>query len=252
MNFEDEGSIVCKIYSQKRQKPKELYVTGTVDDLECGFSAITLRDGDRLQLCPRGKERDVIYISGSSGSGKSFFASKFIAEYLAMHPKNPVYLFSSLSEDKSLDYNKKIKRIDLGEEFLDTSFVLEDFENSLLIFDDIDVIVNVALKKKLYDILNNILLTGRHSKTSIIFTSHIATNGKDTRVILAECTHLVCFPKMMNGRSRDYLLKSYIGLNTKEIKDLLCIPSRAVTFLRGYPQVVVHEKGCFIINGEYL
>lgn len=257
MNVEQEGPAVCKIYSHddiKRKKGKKIYVSGDLDHLECPFASFKAKNDDYLQICPRGKERDVIYISGSSGAGKSHFAALFTLEYMAENPKNPVYLFSSINRDKCLDAlaSKGLKRVLLGEDFVNTDFVLSDFEDSLLIFDDIDVIVDRGLKAKLYQILNNLLMTGRHSKTSIIFTSHIATNGKDTKVLLAECTHLVCFPKMMNGRSRDYLLKSYIGLNTKEIAEILKLRSRAVVFIRGYPQVVVYEKGCYIINGEYL
>lgn len=262
MNFEEEGLRICNIYKggtsampppkRRRGRNKGVYVTADVNSVDCAFSALNARDGDVLQVCPRGKERDVVYISGSSGSGKSYFAANFIKEYLAVHPKNPVYLFSSISEDPCLDGVKAVKRVALNDEFLETEFELADFEDSLLVFDDIDVIVNKALKGKLYNILNNLLMTGRHSKTSVIFTSHIATNGRDTKVILAECTHLVCFPKMMNGRTRDYLLKAYIGLSNKEIQNVMQLRSRAVVFVRGYPQVVVHEKGCFIINGEYL
>ena len=251
MNFEQQGSLVCKIVS-KDKNPKALHVTGDIKKVHCPFAALNANEGAELQICPRGKERDVVYITGSSGAGKSHFASRFIKEYLAENPKNPVYLFSSIGEDKCMDSIKGIKRINLGEDFLNTSFVLDDFENSLLVFDDIDVIVDKRLKTKLYHILNNLLMTGRHSKTSVVFTSHIATNGRDTKVLLAECTHLVCFPKMMNGRSRDYLLKAYIGLDTNEIKEIMKLRSRAVVFIRGYPQVVVHEKGCFIINGEHL
>jgi len=257
MNIEQEGHLVCRIYdatTKKRKKGKNIYVTGELDKVECPFASLKAKKDDVLQICPRGKERDVVYITGSSGAGKSHFASRFILEYMAENPKNPVYLFSSISQDKCMDAlaEKGLKRVVLGEDFVNTSFILSDFEDSLLIFDDIDVIVDKRLKTKLYQILNNLLMTGRHSKTSVIFTSHIATNGQETKILLAECTHLVCFPKMMNGRSRDYLLKSYIGLNAKEVKEILQLRSRAVVFIRGYPQVVVHEKGCYIINGEYL
>ena len=256
MNFEKEGIKIANIYNKKsdkkKKKGKELFVTPKIKDLKDPKLIYDRVPGENIFLAPRGKERDVLYITGSSGSGKSHFAGEYIEEYVKKYPKNPIYVLSTISQDESIDKVKAVQRVNLGEEFMNTVFTLEDFENSLLLFDDIDVIVNKKLKKKLFDILNNLLQTGRHSSTTIIYTSHIATNGNDTRVILSEATSITCFPKTMNGRSRDYLLKSYIGLNQIEIEEIKCLKSRSVTFIRGFPGVVLHENGAWIINGEYL
>jgi uridine kinase len=58
-------------------------------------------------------ERQIVYITGRSGSGKSTFTRKYIEEFKKRNKKiQDVYLFSSLKEDESLD-SIKPKRIKL-------------------------------------------------------------------------------------------------------------------------------------------
>ena len=58
----------------------------------------------KLQLAPNpDTERQILYITGPSGSGKSTIARKYLGEYKKVFKDNPVYLFSSLPDDESLD-----------------------------------------------------------------------------------------------------------------------------------------------------
>ena len=98
-----------------------------------------------------------------------------------MFKKNSI--FSSLSEDKTLDSIKGIKRINFTPEFLIFDFKIDDFKNSLVIFDDIDSATNKILKAKIYSLLDMILTTGRHTKKSCIYTSHLCNKGNETKLI---------------------------------------------------------------------
>ena len=65
MNFEEEGLRICNIYKggqlpPKRGRNKGVYVTANVNSVDCAFSALNAKAGDLLQICPRGKERDVV------------------------------------------------------------------------------------------------------------------------------------------------------------------------------------------------
>ena len=130
-----------------------------------------------------------------------------------------------------------------SEEFLNMELSSEDFKNSLVILDDVDCIREKKLKNKIKDILDKVLMTGRHFSTSCIYLSHLTTAGADTKMILAECHSITVFPNTLNGRTRDYLYKSYIGLNNKQILNLKKLEdnTRSLTFVKSYPSVFVTD-----------
>ena len=55
------------------------------------------------------KEREILYITGPSGSGKSTHTRKYLEQYVKHFKGRPIYLFSSLPSDKSLDKIKPKK-----------------------------------------------------------------------------------------------------------------------------------------------
>jgi len=70
------------------------------------------------------RERDILYVTGRSGSGKSYYSADFIKQYIKMHPKKGVYLISSLMKDKCLDKIKQLKRVKIKTpEFLSAFFL---------------------------------------------------------------------------------------------------------------------------------
>lgn len=212
------------------------------------MTELNVKDTQRVQMIPnKKKERFISYVSGQSGSGKSYFTNKLAEEYHSMYPKRAIYLFSLLTEDKSIKC-KHIKRIKLDDNFLKTDLTLNDMKNCLLIFDDIDTIKNKCIKGKLDHIIDTLLQCGRHSGTSVIYVSHLACNGKDTKMILAECNSITIFPKTMGNRSLRYLLGEYFGLDKKQIQKIKKLDSRHITLVRSYPMVLLHEKGAFLLN----
>lgn len=214
------------------------------------INEIKVGENEIVQQIPnKNKERSIYYISGQSGSGKSYYTNKLTEEYHSMFPKNSIYLFSFLTEDKSIT-NRKIKRIKLNEEFLQTQFSLDDFKDSLLIFDDVDSIKDKLLKDKLFNILDILLQCGRHSSSSVIYCSHLPCNGKDTRMILNECTSLTLFPANMNHRALKYVLGEYFGLDKKQIERIKKLDSRHITIARTFPLVLLHNKGAYILNSD--
>ena len=89
-------------------------------------------------------------IIGSSGSGKSYFAKQYCAEYTKLHPKNQIYLLSSLKSDPTVDSIKNLNRLDINhEDLLDEPIDVESFANSLVIADDCEAITNKLLELKL-------------------------------------------------------------------------------------------------------
>jgi hypothetical protein len=95
-----------------------------------------------------------------------------------------------------------------------------------------------------------VLETGRHFNTEVVYTSHLACNGKDTRRILNECKSVTIFPSGLGGKSIKYLLDNYFGLDKEQIKKIKKLNSRWVTIQKGFPMLVMSDKECFVLNTE--
>lgn len=213
-----------------------------------GYTEMELPEGHTFQQISSNAERDVLYISAMSGSGKSWYTAEFLKQYHKKFPKNDIYLFSSIDEDKCLDSLKYLKRFNLkSKEFLESEIDAKDFEKSCCVFDDCDVITDKAIKKKVFTILHSILETGRHYKTSCIFTSHNACSGQQTKVILNEATSITVFPRTSGNKSLNYLCDAYLGLDKKQVQSLKHIKGRWVTFIRAYPRCMLTENSCAML-----
>jgi hypothetical protein len=184
-------------------------------------------------------ERDILYIAGPSGSGKSYFTRLYLLNYYKQYPKRPILMFSKLTTDKSLD-GIPMKRVMIDERLLTDPFDSSDFYDSAVIMDDIDTIKDKLIKEALLNLKDQILETGRHNNISLILTTHLATKGQETRSALNEAHQIVFF--MSSGANYTYLLTNYLGLDTKQIKVLKGMKSRWISILRGYPQILYTEK----------
>ena len=201
-----------------------------------------------MQLVPNpNTERQCLYVCGQSGSGKSHFTTEYVKNYKKTFPKNNVYVISSIDEDKSID-SLKPKRINvLDPEFMDDEFTAVDFKDSIVIFDDVEVFP-AKIKKKVMGIVNNILQIGRHSNVSIIFTTHNPTKGAESKILLTESNIITVFPKTTGSGALKYLLNNYLGLDSKQIKEIRKMKSRAVSVVRGYPVVILTDKSSLLAH----
>jgi len=253
MNTENIGIPIAEIrFEGDKSKTRKICVEPNRENVTEYLTEIkTRKPKEHLQHLPNKKtERQILYITGASGSGKSYYTRNYCNEYKKLFPKNSIYLFSSIQEDSSIDKVKDIMRIRLDNEFLQTDLTVNDFKDSLVVFDDTDCITNKMLKMKVNNILNMLLETGRHTNTSVIYTSHLPTNGLDTRRILNECHSVTIFPHSLGGRALKYLLENYFGLDKDQIKKLKKLQSRWVTLVKGFPMVVMAEKDIYTLNTD--
>jgi len=251
MNFEHVGEPVCIVINKAATKnPKVIYVSDNNKDVHHSFNSLVLKENETFQPIPNTKkERSVLYVTGASGSGKSFYVASYCTEFKRIYPKRDIYLISSLSDDSSIDRIKDLKRINLQDgEFLNTELTSEDFKNSLLIFDDTDCLISKPLKLKVNGLLNNVLETGRHHNCFVIYTSHLPCAGNDTKRVLNESNGITFFPHSLGGRSLKYLLESYLGLDKCQIQRVKSLKSRWVTVVKSYPQIVISEKEIYTIG----
>ena len=137
-------------------------------------------------------------------------------------------------------------------EFLaDDEITVADFAKSCVIFDDCDTLKNKDIRDKVNHLLNEILETGRHHEVTCLITKHCPTNGRDTKLILAESHQFVLFPMGLGNRSLKYLLDNYLGLDRDQIKKIKRCKSRWISINRStFPMTVISEKECFVLSNN--
>ena len=83
------------------------------DNLIKEFRQLKIANDSKFQHAPdTTKEKEILYTTGPSGSGKSTYTRKYLEQYKKKYKNRPIYLFSSLPSDDSLDKvgPKRIKR----------------------------------------------------------------------------------------------------------------------------------------------
>jgi len=254
MNFEGVGTSIALLENtdeKDRKKWKMLSITDKPKDCASPMKELRLKDKPNLHFQPvpdKKSERSIRYVTGASGSGKSYYTKMYADEYHRMYPKREIYILSSIKEDPTLDKIKDLHRIKLEGEFLTEALTAEDFKDCLVIFDDTDCLINKAIKQKVDALLNSVLETGRHFNVEVVYTSHLACNGRDTRRILNECKSVTIFPSGLGGKAMKYLLDNYFGLDKEQISKIKKLNSRWVTIQKGFPMSVMSDKECFILN----
>ena len=225
----------------------DLYTAALEAFTKINDKELLLPDDGCLRPLPDSVRRECIYITGPSGSGKSTWAAQYCAMFRKMVPDIRIYVFSRLKEDGVLDVLKPV-RVVLDDEFLQSDpYEPVHFENSIVLFDDIDTLTDERVCKKVSKLRSDILETGRHQNVWCLTTGHMISNRERTRVVLNECTKVTVFPKSGSTYHIRRLLKEYFGFDKKQIDKTLGLPSRWVTITRTAPQLVIHEKGCFIV-----
>jgi len=247
LNLEGNGESIASI--KKNGKKDAIVSLGEGSK----FETLDLKlegDDEKFQLIPNDKkERSCHAVFGQAGSGKSFWCCEYIKEYIKVHPKRPVYLFTTITSDIGcLKDIKKIKIVELNSEFANDDIPMEDLKQSLCLFDDIDNIRDKYLKKKLFQTLNDTLQVGRKFEIDVVITFHVANAGHDTKIILNECNSITFNYRVMGNRALKYLLDAYLGLDKKQIERIKKLEGRMITVMKTYPTLVLTEKELYVLE----
>ena len=250
-NFEKIGKSLARIEGGKLSG-KVVSISGFDGEQPVkSFTEIPLKDGKYQQLPNPDTEREILYIVGPSGSGKSYYTRSYITEYKKKHKKADIFLFSALKEDETLDKLKPPpKRIVIDDRLVSDPIPVEEFKNTCVIFDDIDVISNKTHREAVYSILNQILEVGRHHKITCIVTNHLPTAGKDTRRIINESHSVTYFPHSGSAGQMKRLLTDYLGLDSTTLKRIRKQQTRWATIFKNYPMAILTERLVFSLNPD--
>lgn len=180
-----------------------------------------------------------IYISGATGSGKSFIIRKIIDND---YRKRDCILFSDLNDkDPAYQGMSYTKYDEKGEN--DSKWLKDNQSNKIMIFDDVQYNENI-LKYRDY-----MLEKGRHIGTVVISVNHKLQDYHATKVPLNECRFIIAFPCSNRGSVFRYL-KDEIEVNVKMIQDILdvaCDEGRHLVVHRFYPNVLATTESLFAL-----
>jgi len=236
--------------------PEHLQATPEIQDLYAEMisssessTEVQLPPNSTFSLMPTSekKARDVFYICGPSGSGKSYVAKGIAQEYHLMHPDRDIYLVSKLTEDSTLDKLKYLVRIDPEKLKAQPLTDLKDLNESLIIFDDIENF-DKETDKVIQNLVNMIASTGRHENVSMIYITHLLSDYKRTRLVLMEATQYVLYPLSTGSHAFNYMMKTYLGMDSKEANALRKTGSRWISIRKHFPQVLITEHSAKVMN----
>ena len=249
LNFGKIGRQVAVINGGRYDK-KKLYLTEEKghgnDEYIKDFTSFHINDeGKFLQSPSKEREREVYYIVGASGSGKSTYATALIKEIKKIRKDYPLYVFSTLNDDFETLNPLRVK---LTDDLISNPIEPEELKNSICVFDDLDIISNKKLRESILGTVGKCLEIGRHFNIYCIFTSHLATKGHETKRILNEAHSITIFPHSGSGRGMSYLLENYCGLSKQDIKKIKSLKSRWATVYKHYPQMILSEKDAYLLH----
>lgn len=255
LNFDKQGEEIAIIKGGKfKTKTVSLLKDPESEKLDeqdiKNYQGIKIPPNDvgHFQVLPKAKGRECIYITGASGSGKSYFVKMYCKEYKRKFPDNEIYLFSTIDQDESLDEIKP-KRVIMDDTLISDPISVEhDLKNSAVIFDDIDSMQDKKKRAAVMKVLDEALQTGRHWNCTVILTFHTPSDRNATRMMLNECSHFVFFPLNAITKPMKYVLENYIGIDGQQFKKIKKLKSRWVCILKNFPQVIITEKNCFMLN----
>lgn len=212
--------------------------------MDCRFSVLPSTDKDK---------RNIFYVAGASGSGKSWFAKMVAQNYHKMYPDRPIYLVSKLEADETIDStDAPIIRLDY-KEFVDDPPDINNMSNSMLIADDYDVITGKE-GEAVRELIDNVSTMGRkHGENqgciTMLCLTHALTNFSKTRVLLNESDHYVVYPQNTNAKGLRYLLGTYLGMDNNDIKRLKKL-GRYVVISKNYPQYILSGNRCELLHQD--
>ena len=211
-----------------------------------GRKSLCLLD-EYMEIFPT-QDPERVYISGPNGSGKSYISGVYARNYNMIFPKNKIVLISPHA-DTAYTGVTNILKLDINDESLyDESLDLSRFQNTLIIFDDIDGLANKKNRLFLENFQKEVIMNGRKLNIHCLSISHMLMNSNQTRHIISEATRTVIFPQAGSTYHIDRYLKIYCGFTKEVIQQILRINSRWVCVNNTAPQYVLYDKGIYLVQ----
>ena len=247
----NNGKPIARITTGK-YKGKIIYVDEKEDAEGPHYQKIDLRK-NKLEPILDPEYRNVNYIAGPAGSGKSTYAAQLTETFHKLFPKKHIFFFGRKGIDEDPAFKKvvkHIKQVPIDGKLAANPVMLEDIDKgSLVIFDDVSTIYDKAQKDVVFKLIMDLMEVGRARKIDMIITNHLINPQAREfgRTVLNEMHSLTVFGRSGSRYQIEYALKKYFGLDKKQIDELLKLPGRWFTIFKSYPITVLHPHGAFVL-----
>ena len=199
--------------------------------------------GQKLTPCLNIDKTQRIFVVGPTECGKSTLTSFYLKQFRKVFPKRRVLVYSQLDRDPAYD-KYKIERADI-EDIPETT--VDDLQDSLVIFDDLDTVPDPNLMAHISRLRNSCIQIGRHKGVYSIFCGHTIFDGRATGKMLRECSYVALFPQAGNKRHIHVYLADHAGLDKEQEKKVLALKSRWILVSSFAPIHIIHEDGMMIV-----
>jgi hypothetical protein len=213
-----QGHFVMFPYPNK--SPGDRFSVYCAGPTNCGKSTIIAKTAEIWGLLKRNKKKRVIMFCRMGGGDKSDEDPAF----QFIRPK-PIY-------------------VPLDDSIFEMS--MPDLRDSLVIFDDVDVIANKKIREHVLAIRSDCLQNGRKLYIDMMNSSHLVLDFNKTKQSITEATVCVVFPNSGCQIQIERLLKNYLGLSKEQIQKIKNI-TRWVAFTTISPRVAIHSTGAFVL-----
>jgi hypothetical protein len=207
---------------------------------------------EQLVKLPLPLERhEIIFVTGPPRCGKTYWVNEQVKIYKALYPNLRIFLFTRHTHDDTLtDDMKNYIHVPITDALIDDPFKLEDFQDSLVIFDDIESSEFPKATFKTYALLDDLCKNGGHYNNAIMFLNQECRMGKKTKALLSSLTSYVIFPKASERYQTENLLREHMGMNKSQIEKIMTLNSRWSVLSRMVPQYVMYEHGIYMLNKD--
>lgn len=219
----------------------------TTDDENEGKS-ISLHGDSKIFVYPSSKSERIL-IGGASGLGKSTLVANYIKLWQELNPDQEVYIFVRTTDDpafEDIEYTEVLADDSIFDSKADGLLDLERFNDSLVIFDDMDNLQDKKISDIIIKFMGDLMSNGRKKNIWTIYVTHKFLDGPKTKVALNEAQKIIFF-NGCGSKNNENMLKNYMNMNKQQISELTNLPSRWVCVSNTYPRSVIYEKGIFLL-----
>ena len=237
------------VYLTKEKISKDMS-EDDIEKLERETASINLDDEkNKFEVVPIVKPTELntvsFFVSASSGSGKSYFVAGLVNTIRTLDRFKEAEVFLITGQQKADPaYEDQIEhylKINMdSDEFFTLKY--QDFENSIVIFDDVNSLGNRYLESFVFNLQKSLAENGRKNNIALININHSSRDFQRTKYIIHESMYYTLFPSH-NWNDTKKFLKSYLDYDENQMKDIkrLSRHTRAMTFHKQVPQYIVAD-----------
>lgn len=205
---------------------------------------IELEPTEEISVLPSTRSERVL-IAGPAGCRKSTWAASYAKNWMLQNSGKKVHLFCRTGDDPAYE-GIECDEIEVMEEIYEANLPIKDFEDSLVIFDDMDNLPWKEAKKFIHVLCNDLMANGRKLGIYVVYVSHTLLRGLETKVINNESNKVVLFNGCGDKQNLSFL-KEYASMEAKQARAITKMKCKWFCLNRNIPRYIVHEKGVILL-----